>query len=47
MSFGWSAGDVIAAVNLLEITKALNSVTGSSSDRKRTSSFITPIICSL
>jgi len=45
---GWSAGDIIAAVNLLlEITKALNSVTGTSSDHRRASSFKTPIICLL
>jgi hypothetical protein len=35
---GWSAGDIIAAVNLLlEITKALNSVTGTSPAHKRAS----------
>ncbi|KAH6693383.1 hypothetical protein DL95DRAFT_448687 [Leptodontidium sp. 2 PMI_412] len=48
MSFGWSAGDIIAAINLLlEITQALNSATGSPSDHKRASSFIAPITNSL
>jgi len=43
MSFGWSAVDIITAVNLLEITQALNSATGGPSDHKRASSFIAPI----
>jgi hypothetical protein len=48
MSFGWSAGDIISAINiLLEITQALNSATGSPADHKRASSFITPITHSL
>jgi hypothetical protein len=48
MSFGWSAGDIISAINLLlEITQALNSAAGSATDHERAASFIFPITNSL
>lgn len=44
MSFGWSAGDILAAISLLvEIGQALNGADGSAEDHKRASDFVTPI----
>jgi len=44
MSFGWSAGDIFAAVKLLiDISQALSSAHGSPKDRARALSFVNPI----
>lgn len=44
MSFGWSAGDIFTAVNLLiEIGQALRPANGSLKDHARASAFVAPV----
>ncbi len=44
MSFGWSAGDIFAAVRLLvEIGQALREANGSPKDHQRANDLVTPI----
>lgn len=44
MSFGWSAGDIFTAINLLiEIGQALRSANGSPKDHARASAFVAPV----
>ena len=44
MSFGWGAGDILAAIRLLiEIGQALHAAHGSAKDHARAAAFVTPI----
>jgi hypothetical protein len=44
MSFGWSAGDIFAAVQVVvQIGQALSEASGSPKDHEKASAFVTPI----
>ena len=44
MSFGWSVGDIFAAVEIIyEVSEALKSSTGSPEDRKRANQFLSTL----
>jgi len=48
MSFGWSAGDIAAAVTIIiDVVQALNEADGASADYRRVSSFLTSLTSTL